>query len=131
MFLIFLNINILIISRKLIECIYFNDLILMQFPFPFFSIVFSAAAVCDQQTHHAHALLCPIHSPRYFLSVACLLWGFPYRVRPTVTIEFFMKELSLGDRAKCVEFLQEQGVVLSPDKSKVDCKANMGIITSL
>ncbi|GFR84307.1 leukocyte receptor cluster member 8 homolog [Elysia marginata] len=52
--------------------------------------------------------------------------------RPTLSIEFFQKELAFPAVTNCVEFLQEKGVSFTDNTcSKVDLKANLAVIQAL
>ena len=45
--------------------------------------------------------------------------------------DFIQTSLGFTDKATCVEWLKEKGVSLSADDTKIDGKANMGVLSSL
>ncbi|XP_068671889.1 leukocyte receptor cluster member 8-like isoform X3 [Montipora foliosa] len=49
--------------------------------------------------------------------------------RPSIAVSFVESELGFSDDGQCLKFLQDLGVVLTADGTKVDCKQSQGILT--
>lgn len=50
--------------------------------------------------------------------------------RPTIPASFVESELGFTEEGECLKFLQDLGVVLTADETKVDCKLSQGVLTA-
>ena len=67
--------------------------------------------------------LCP--APVYLLLLLCCLCC---RYRPSVAVSFVESELGFTEDEQCLKFLQDLGVVFTPDGCKIDCKQSQGVV---
>ena len=85
--------------------------------------------------HHIHfvsvhalivLLTCVILLSPLLLLLSRVCW----RYRPSIAVSFVESELGFTEEEQCVKFLQDLGVVLTADGTKIDCKQSQGIITA-
>ena len=70
----------------------------------------------------------------FFLAWPCVprpvLWHDWCRYRPSIAVSFVESELGFTEDEQCLKFLQDLGVVLTQDGTKIDCKQSQGILAA-
>lgn len=52
------------------------------------------------------------------------------RYRPMVSLNFLQQELAFSEQGDCIKFVEEKGLIMNADKSKLDAKQSMVAIQS-